>query len=141
MSIHVNRRQKMKNRKLTKAILAVVAIAALATTAFAQDFEPKYVGGYPTKETAERMFEEYDYQAAVQFYLWGYTYLNSLGMTKGFAKMGGDERSIYIFNKRIQPQHMFPTANSAVISMQYVQVGLIKVLTSSRGTEMRCELV
>ena len=27
----------------------------------AQDFEPNYIGGYPTEETAERMFEEYDY--------------------------------------------------------------------------------
>ncbi len=30
----------------------------------AQDFEPKYVGGYPTNETVEAMFEEYDYKAA-----------------------------------------------------------------------------
>ncbi len=45
-----------------------------------QDFEPQYIGGYPTEETAERMFEEYDYQAAVQFYVWAYAYLNGLGL-------------------------------------------------------------
>jgi len=33
----------------------------------AQNFEPKYIGGYPTEESANAMFEEYDYQAAVQF--------------------------------------------------------------------------
>jgi len=129
----------MKTSKLAKSTLAVVAVAALvvgcdkaadpepkapADTAQAtevqcvsqaQDFEPQYIGGYPTKETADAMFEEYDYQAAVQFYLWGYTYLNALGMTKGFAEMGGDERSIYMFDKRVQPQHLYVTANSEVI--------------------------
>jgi hypothetical protein len=80
-----------------------------------QDFEPKYIGGYPTEETAEAMFEEYDYQAATQFYVWGYAYLNGLGFDKGMAAMGGDERSVYIWDKRIQPQHIVMTANSEVI--------------------------
>ena len=38
-----------------------------------------------------------------------------MGLDKGFAAMGGDKRSLYIFDKRIQPQHMFVTANSEVI--------------------------
>jgi hypothetical protein len=80
-----------------------------------QDFEPQYIGGYPTEETAERMFEEYDYQAAVQFYVWGYAYLNSLGLDKGLYAMGGDERSFYYFDKRMQPQHILMTANTEVI--------------------------
>jgi hypothetical protein len=63
------------------------ADVAQATTTFAQDFEPEYVGGYPTNETVEAMFEEYDYQAAVQFYVWGYAYLNNLGHEKGMARM------------------------------------------------------
>ena len=105
----------MKNRKFTKSIMALVAIAALATTTLAKDFEPEYVGGYPTKETAEAMFEEYDYQAAVQFFIWAYPYLNSMGLEKGFAAMGGDERSTYTFDKTVQPQHIMMTANSQVI--------------------------
>ncbi len=28
-------------------------------TTTAQDFEPEYIGGYPTEETAAAMFEEY----------------------------------------------------------------------------------
>ena len=85
------------------------------STMESQDFEPEHIGGYPTAETAAAMFEEYDYQAAVQFYIWAYAYLNNMGMEKGFAKMGGDERSFYIFSKRIQPQHILMTANSEVI--------------------------
>jgi len=75
----------------------------------------EYEGGYPTAATAEAMFDEYDYQAATQFYIWGYAYLNGLGFDKGLAKMGGDKRSIYLFDKRIQPQHVIMTANAEVI--------------------------
>ncbi len=80
-----------------------------------QDFEPEYVGGYPTNETVEAMFEEYDFQAAVQFYVWGYAYLNNLGMHKACAALGGDERSFYSFDKRVGPQHQIMTANTMVV--------------------------
>ncbi len=118
----------MKRLKANAAnLMALVTLVALSlliagcspserdATTESQDFEPKYIGGYPTEETAERMFEEYDYQAAVQFYIWAYAYLNNMGMEKGFAKMGGDERSFYIFSERIQPQHILMTANSEVV--------------------------
>ncbi len=81
----------------------------------AEDFEPEYIGGYPTEETAAAMFEEYDYQAAVQFYVRAYAYLNGLGLDKGLAGIGADERSFTIFDKRIQPQHILMTANTEVI--------------------------
>ena len=80
----------------------------------AQTFEPEYIGGYPTAETTEAMFEEYDYQAAVQFYVWGYAYLNNLGMHKAVVELGGDERSFYMFDERVGPQHQLMTANAVV---------------------------
>ncbi len=89
--------------------------AGVSDTTTEHDFDPKYIGGYPTEETAAAMFEEYDYQAATQFYVWAYAYLNGLGLDKGLASMGGDERSFTIFDKRMQPQHILMTANSEVI--------------------------
>jgi hypothetical protein len=75
----------------------------------------EYAGGYPTVATAEAMFDEYDYQAAVQFYVWGYAYLNSLGFEKGLERFGGDERSFYIFDRRIQPNQAVITPNDEVV--------------------------
>ena len=75
----------------------------------------EYEGGYPTAATAQAMFDEYDYQAAVQFYIWGYAYLNSLGFEKGLERLGGDERSFYIFDKRIQPNQTVITPNDEVV--------------------------
>ncbi len=91
-----------------------------------QDFEPKYIGGYPTEETAKVAFEEYDYQAATQFYVWGYAYLNSLGYEKGLQRLGGDERTIYLFDKRIQPQQGLITPNDEVVYVLTPYIDLSK---------------
>jgi hypothetical protein len=75
-----------------KPFVALVAFILLASDAHAQDkppenagpgkiaplpspssseFTPQYQLGVPTRETAERMFDELAYQRAVQVYLWG----------------------------------------------------------------------
>ncbi len=60
----------MKLPNLTSFCIALVTGLTLSVSGTAIAFEPQYEGGYPTAETAEAMFEEYDYQAAVQFYVW-----------------------------------------------------------------------
>lgn len=99
--------------RLLSALFATTAVAILSSIAIA--LEPEYDGGYPTEETARAAFEEYDYQAATQFYVWAYAYLNSLGFEKGLSRLGGDERTIYIFDKRIQPQQTVITPNDEVV--------------------------
>ena len=89
-------------------------------------FEPQYMGGYPTEDTARAAFEEYDYQAATQFYVWGYAYLNSLGYEKGLQRLGGDERTIYLFDKRIQPQQGLITPNDEVVYVLTPYIDLSK---------------
>ena len=81
----------------------------------AADLQPEYEGGYPTQKTAALAFEEYDYQAATQFYIWGYAYLNSLGFEKGLQRLGGDPRSFYVFDRRIQPNQAVITPNDEVV--------------------------
>jgi len=99
-----------------KTITGAVAMALILTASvFAMDVTPEYVGGYPTEKTAAAAFDEYDYQAACQFYIWGYAYLNSLGFEKGLAKLGGNERSFYIFDQRIQPNQTVITPNDEVV--------------------------
>jgi hypothetical protein len=66
------------------------ARSAVGATATATDLKPQYELDVPTKETAERMFNELSYQRAVQVYLWG---LPAVGMqqyrTANAAAMGG----------------------------------------------------
>ena len=63
----------MINRKLTKSILAVVSMAALVTgcattnqTSGPSTFE--FETGYPTAESSHALYDEMDYQRAVQAY-------------------------------------------------------------------------
>ncbi len=97
------------------------------------------VAGYPTPASAQAAFDEFDFQAATQFYVWAYGYLNAMGMERGFAAMGGDERSIYIFDRRMQPQHVVMTANGEVIYVwtRYLDVSegpvVVEVPPRSRG--------
>ena len=101
----------MKIHIAAAALTAALSIAPLTAAAL----DPVSEGGYPTAETAEAACEEYDYQAATQFYVWAYAYLNTLGVDKGMAKFGGSRFANYIFSEQIQPQHIFLTANSEVI--------------------------
>jgi hypothetical protein len=39
----------------------------------------KFEAGYPTRETTRRVFDEFDYQAAVQTYVWSTPILGSMG--------------------------------------------------------------
>jgi len=99
---------------MNKLLLATIFFL-VSGSVLSQSFDPEYVGGYPTEETAKSAFEEYDYQAATQFYVWGYAYLNSLGFEKGLARLGGDERTIYLFDRRVQPNQAIITPNSEVV--------------------------
>ncbi len=108
---------KTKNpaRTIVSTVGCMLLIGCTDDAATQRAFQPEYIGGYPTEETAQAMFDEYDYQAATQFYIWAYAYLNGTGWDKGLAAMGGDERSIYIFNERMQPQHVVMTPNDEVV--------------------------
>ncbi len=102
---HHKRETDVKHEKLTQP-LAVIAIAFLAATATAQEFEFK--AGYPTAESSQVLYDEMDYQRAVQAYIWATPMLNSMGMRAAFARYGVTEhnRKIMAFEYSLLPQHI-----------------------------------
>ena len=102
----------MRNSKRMKSIVALVAMAALATTATAQEF--KFEAGYPTDESSHALYDEMDYQRAVQAYIWATPMLNAMGMRAGFHRYGVTEhnRKLLVFEYSLLPQHIWMTANS-----------------------------
>lgn len=98
----------------TILVSSTAALALSAIPAMSQDFTPEYIGGYPTAETAQAAFDEYDYTSAVQFFIWGYAYLNGLGVENGFDRMGAGKDVIVMTDKRMLPQHEFITPNDEV---------------------------
>ena len=49
----------------------------------------KFEAGYPTRETTRRVFDEFDYQAAVQTYVWSTPILGSMGAWKPLQRDAG----------------------------------------------------
>ncbi len=112
----MNERRKVNTKTLTQSMLAIIAIAVLATTATAQ--EDGFVAGYPTDTKAQELFDEFDYQAAVQAYIWATPMLNSLGVNEAMQRdvgMKPGELATAIFDKRQLPHQTLMTANDEVV--------------------------
>lgn len=75
-----------------------------------------FEAGYPSDDQAERLFEEFDYQAAVQAYVWATPAMSNLGMWKAFLRDAGiepGEMGFTIFNPQ-RPHQTIMTANDEV---------------------------
>ncbi len=46
----------------------------------------KFINGYPSNETVDRLYEELDFQRAAQAYLWALPMMNCVAMRDGSAK-------------------------------------------------------
>ncbi len=80
--------------------------------------------GYPTDEAAEVLFEEFDYQAAVQAYVWATPAMSNLGMWKAYLRDAGmepGEMAFCILNPQRSHQTVM-TANDGVfyVCSQYI---------------------
>ncbi len=103
--------------KSIKYIILSCVVLVFTTTAFAQDSEAedlfKFEAGYPTPDASQALYDEMDYQRAVQAYIWATPMLNSMGFRAGLARFGVTEKNykILIFQNSILPQHLVMTAN------------------------------
>lgn len=76
----------------------------------------KFERGYPTEETARKLFDELDYQRAVQAYLWAYPAV-SFESIRLAAKQefGADYLDLAIADKFVDSKSIFLTANDTTI--------------------------
>ena len=76
----------------------------------------KFERGYPTEETARKLFDELDYQRAVQAYLWAYPAVSfeSIRLASKQA-FGADYLDLGIADKFVDPKSIFLTANDTTI--------------------------
>jgi hypothetical protein len=71
----------------------------------------EFPGGYPTAETAQRLYDEADLNRAIEAYRFFLPNLSILGMFKGFEQVGAkDNRSFLVLEGR--PSGVLFTANS-----------------------------
>jgi hypothetical protein len=106
----------------TKNLLAAALVGALLAPfshAQAQTADPayKFEAGYPTHETSQRLYDEMDYQRAVQAYIWAVPLVNAVAFSKALTDAGVSpvEPSLLVFDRPLTPKQIIMTANSEVI--------------------------
>src|SRR4030095_5548078 len=108
----------------TQRLLAIVLISALAFTgtAFAQSTrwdelsKLPFKESYPTHETSAQLYDELQFQRAVQVYLWALPAMSMVAMRDGqAAKFGAGNNVLAIWKDRPNAKTVIPTANPDVI--------------------------
>jgi hypothetical protein len=117
------RRPIMKIEHLKGLITAGAAVAMIATTmtAGAQTTDTRigqlsFENGFPTEETARKLFDEMDYQRAVQAYLWAYPAVSFESIRIATNRdLGADLNDLIIADNYADQKGIWLTANDTTI--------------------------
>lgn len=77
----------------------------------------EYIGGYPTKETAQKLYDELDLQRAVEVYLWALPMASYGAMADTHMKLGAGDHAVIVVDKAAESQQLVLTANQDTIYM------------------------
>ena len=72
----------------------------------------KFFDGFPDDETIEKLYDNLDFQRAVQAYLLGLAPVSQLANRKGIAELGPMNMTVPIFEDRMDSKSLFLTPNS-----------------------------
>src|SRR5687767_1454615 len=76
----------------------------------------KFEKGFPTEETKRKVFDEIDYQRAVQAYLWAYPAVSFESIRIGTRRdVGADLNDLIIADNFADPKGLWLTANDTTI--------------------------
>ena len=111
----------------TKSILSLALCAVLSASLFPSASQAQlkessvapleYIGGYPTKETAQKYYDELDSQRAVEVYLWALPMASYGAMFEETIKLGGGDHAVLVVDKAAEAQQLCLTANQDTIYM------------------------
>jgi hypothetical protein len=115
----------MKKNKRISIVLVTVIIAALTGIISAEEIETRFgklnfTSGYPTEETAKTLYDELDFQRAVQAYLWALPMASYGAMADEHIRLGCGNSAVLIADQFAQQQHLALTANQDTIYMSGV---------------------
>ena len=110
------------------AVLLAPALVALPAQAADDHWqalsELSFPGGYPDRESSARLFDELDFQRAVQVYLWALPAMNIDAMRQGSeAAFGAGNHILPVWKDRLNTKTRVTTPNSDVVyAMSYLDL-------------------
>jgi len=111
----------MKRRLISAALVAAFVTGAHAQTTTPNNVKTrigdlKFERGYPTAETTRKVFDEIDYQRAVQAYLWAYPVVSFESIRLATKRdLGLDYNDFTIAEKLADAKSVWLTANDTTI--------------------------
>ena len=110
------------NFALFLGFLAFSITSFVANPAFAQSETKKsrigdltYESGFPTDETVKKLYDELDFQRAVLAYQYAEPLVAMNELNVGLKQTGGQEGSLYVLQKFLDPHGLALTGNSTTI--------------------------
>jgi hypothetical protein len=79
--------------------------------------ELEYEAGYPTQATVEKLYDELDFQRAVQAYLWALPMASYGAMAEAQWALGADSHTVIVADKLAEPRQLALTANQDTVYM------------------------
>ncbi|MDT4846512.1 hypothetical protein FQZ97_805360 [compost metagenome] len=95
---------------LSPALRADEAATPPARSSFA--FE---INNYPSAATSQRLYDELDYQRAVQSYIWGQPLVGLAAMAEGARRIRIQPQELFVFDQGLQASQALQTGNDDVI--------------------------
>jgi hypothetical protein len=80
----------------------------------------EFQSGYPTKATTDKLYDELDFQRAVQVYLWALPMASYGAMADAHKAMGANNHTVIVADKSAEQQQLVLTANQDTIYMSGV---------------------
>ena len=80
--------------------------------------ELEFDGGYPAPETAQKLYDELDYQRAVQTYLWALPMASYGAMADGHRELGAGTHAVILASQAAEQQQLVLTANQDTVNQR-----------------------
>ena len=112
-------------KKLTILLTAVCLGSMLAASSRAETMktrigELQFTSGYPTKETVQTLYDQLDFQRAVQAYLWALPMASYGAMADEHIRLGCGSSAVAVADRSAEQQHLVLTANQDTVYMSGV---------------------
>jgi len=103
-------------KKITVMMTAICLVWMVAAPAWAETMKTRFgdlvfTSGYPTEETVQTLYDELDFQRAVQAYLWALPMASYGAMADEHIRLGCGSSAVLIADGLAQPYHLALTAN------------------------------
>ena len=116
----INKRMCFRQVISLMFLLAAFAAPVLAETIDTKIGELEFESGYPTKKTVQKLYDELDFQRAVQVYLWALPMASYGAVADAHKALGADSHTVIVTDKLAEPQHLILTANQDTVYMSGV---------------------